>query len=98
MSLFKQLRSYRDGACLLPRRQRTFMTPNPVTVEYTDRGPTRHCETSHWNTQLPILMSWVWRDWVILPWVRLTPTVIKFEKILKDFAMLFSIISKNNSK
>ena len=32
-------------------------------------------------------------DWSHAP----GPTVVKFKKILKDFAMLFSVISKNNS-
>ena len=59
------------------------MTPHPVTVyrhmtwhptpsQFTDTGPTCRCAihwcgTSHWNTQLPILMSWVRPDREILP-------------------------------
>ena len=39
--------------------------------QYTDTGPTYHvihwCGTLHWNTQLPLLMSWVRPDWEILP-------------------------------
>ena len=41
-------------------------------TQYTDTGPTCRCAfhwcgTSHWNTQLPILMSWVRPDREILP-------------------------------
>ena len=59
------------------------MTPRPITVyrhgiwhpapsQYTDTGPTCRCAihgcgTSHWNTQLPILMSWVRPDQEIIP-------------------------------
>ena len=43
------------------RRHRTW---HPTPSQYTDTGPTcccaiYWCGTSHWNTQLPILMSWV---------------------------------------
>ena len=42
------------------------------TSQYTDTGPTCRCAihwrgTSHWNTQLPILMTWVRPDHEILP-------------------------------
>ena len=59
---------------VLPHRnampQTQDMTPHPVTVYR--QGPTCHCAihwcgTSHWNTQLPILMSWVRPDREILP-------------------------------
>ena len=41
-------------------------------TQYTDIGPTCHCAihccgTSHWNTKLPISMSWVRPDQEILP-------------------------------
>ena len=43
------------------RRHRTW---HPTPSQYTDTRPTCHCAihwcgTSHWNTELPILMSWV---------------------------------------
>ena len=48
------------------------MTWHPTPSHYTDTGPTCRCAihwcgTSHWNTQLPILMSWVRSDREILP-------------------------------
>ena len=51
------------------RRHRTW---NPIQSQYTDMGPTCRCAihwcgTSHCNTQLPILMSWVRPDREILP-------------------------------
>ena len=51
------------------RRHRTWHT---ILVQYTDTGPTCRCAihwcgTSHWNTQLPVLMSWVRTDREILP-------------------------------
>ena len=51
------------------RRHRTW---HPTPSQYTDTGPTcrcaiHRCGTSHWNTQLPILMSWVRPDREILP-------------------------------
>ena len=77
---FKQLRSYRDGACLcchteIPCRRQSTWQPTPS--QYTDTRP-----TSNWNTHLPILMSWL----------RPGPTIIKLEKILKDFYIQFSWI------
>ena len=47
-------------------------TRHPTLSQYTDTGPTcccaiHWCGTSHWNTQLPILMSWVRPDREILP-------------------------------
>ena len=47
-------------------------TRHPTPSQYTDTGPTCRCTihgcgTSHWNTQLPILMSWVRPDREILP-------------------------------
>ena len=46
------------------RRHRTW---HPTPSQYTDTGSTCRCAihwcwTSHWNTQLPILMSWVRPD------------------------------------
>ena len=54
----------------MPQTQDT--TPHPTPSQYTDTGPTCRCAihwcgTSHWNTQLPILMSWVRPDREILP-------------------------------
>ena len=51
------------------RRHRTW---HPTPSQYTDTGPTCRCAihwcgTSHWNTQLPILMYWVWPDREISP-------------------------------
>ena len=60
---------------VLPHRnampQTQGMKYHPVTVYR--HGPTcrcviHWCGTSHWNTQLPILMSWVRPDREILPW------------------------------
>ena len=58
---------------VLPHRnvmpQTQDMTPHPVTVydtRLTCRCAIHWCGTSHWNTQLPILMSWVWGFWVYL--------------------------------
>ena len=50
----------------------TYMTRHPTPAQYADTGPTYHCavhlcETSHWNTQLPILNSRVRPDQDILP-------------------------------
>ena len=50
------------------RRHRTW---HPTPSQYTDTGPTCRCAihwcvTSHWNTQLPILMFWVRPDQEIL--------------------------------
>ena len=59
---------------VLPHRntmqQTQDMTPHPVTVyrkRPTCRCAIHWCGTSHWNTQLPILMSWVRPDREILP-------------------------------
>ena len=46
-------------------------TGHPTPAQYTDIGLTCRCAihlcgTSHWNTQLPILMSWVRPDREIL--------------------------------
>ena len=71
--VFRHLRSYRDGASLtnvLPHMPQTQdMTPPPPPSQYTDTVPICRCTigihrrgTSHWNTQLPILMSWVRPD------------------------------------
>ena len=51
---------------------RRHRTRHPTPSQYTDTGPTCRCAihwcgTSHWNTQLPILMSWVRPDREILP-------------------------------
>ena len=51
---------------------RRHRTRHPTPSQYTDTGPTcrcaiHRCGTSHWNTQLPILMSWVRPDREILP-------------------------------
>ena len=51
------------------RRHRTW---HPTPSQYTDTGLTcccaiHWCDTSQWNTQLPILISWVWPDREILP-------------------------------
>ena len=51
-------------------RHRTW---HPTPSQYTDTGPTCRCAihwcgTSHLNTQLPLLLSWVWPDREILPW------------------------------
>ena len=51
---------------------RRHMTWHPTPSQYTYTGPTcrfaiHWCGTSHWNTQLPILMSWVRPDQEILP-------------------------------
>ena len=51
-------------------RHRTW---HPTPSQYTDTGPTcrcaiRWCGTSHWNTQLPILMSCLsWKSFPDLP-------------------------------
>ena len=50
-------------------RHRTWY---PTLSQYTDTGQIcrcaiHWCETSHWNTQLPISMSWVRPDRKILP-------------------------------
>ena len=50
-------------------RHRTWL---PTLSQYTDTGSTWHCAihwcgTSHWNTQLPFLMSWVRPEWEMLP-------------------------------
>ena len=47
-------------------------TWHPSPSLYTHTGPTCRCAihwcgTSHWKTQLPLLMSWVRPDWEILP-------------------------------
>ena len=47
-------------------------TRHSTPSQYTDTEPTcrcaiHWCRTSHWNTQLPILMSWVRPDWGVLP-------------------------------
>ena len=52
------------------RRHRTW---HPTQSQYTDKGLTCRCAihwcgTSHWNTQLPTLMSWVRPNWEILLW------------------------------
>ena len=61
---------------VLPHRnimpQTQDMKSHPVTVGYTDTGPTCRCAinwcgTPHYNTQLTILMIWVRRDRYILP-------------------------------
>ena len=54
---------------VLKHRHRTW---HPIPSQYTDTGPTCHCAmhwcgTSHWNTQLPILMCLVRPDHEILP-------------------------------
>ena len=57
-------------AVILPHRNmphHRHRTWHPAPAEYTDTGPTYRCVahwcgTSHWNTQLPILMSWVRPD------------------------------------
>ena len=80
---FKHLRSYRDGIAayssgtltnVLSQRNAMLQTQNmtPTSPQYTDTGPTCRCAihwcgTSHRNTQLPILMSWVRPDREILP-------------------------------
>ena len=51
---------------------RRHRTRHPTPSQYTDTGPTcrcaiHRCGTSHWNTQLPILMSWVRPIQEILP-------------------------------
>ena len=51
---------------------RRHRTQHPTPSQYTDTGPTcrcaiHRCGTSHWNTQLPIFMSWVRPDREILP-------------------------------
>ena len=50
-------------------RQRTW---HPTPSQYTTSGPTCHCTILwrvmlHWNTQLPILLSWVRPDREIFP-------------------------------
>ena len=50
---------------------RRHRTRHPTPSQFTDTGPTSRCAihwfgTSHWNTQVPNLMSWVWPDSVIL--------------------------------
>ena len=55
----------------MPRRRHRTWHSTPS--QYTDTGSTcccaiHWCGTSHWNTQLPILMSWVRPAWEILPW------------------------------
>ena len=56
-------------------RHRTW---HPTPWQKTDKGLTYHyanhwCGTSHWNTQLSILMSWVRPDREILPNLPNTP-------------------------
>ena len=55
---------------VLPHRHITWQ---PTPSQYKDTGSTCRCSihwcgTSHWNTHLPILMSWVRPDRKILPW------------------------------
>ena len=58
-------------------------TQHSTLSQYTDTGPTCRCAihwcgTSHWNTQLPILMSWVRPDLEILPDLPHTPANAQF--------------------
>ena len=59
----KREEQYLNQSILLIRnmpchRHRTW---HPTLSQYTDTGPPCRCafQTSHWNTQLPILMSWM---------------------------------------
>ena len=80
---FKHLRSYHDGACFLQwyfdqcaatQKCHAADTGHDTPPRHSiDTGPTCRCAIhwcgmSHWNTQLPILMSWVRPDREILPW------------------------------
>ena len=65
----------------------THRTWHPTWSQYTDTGPTCRCAihwircgTSHWNTQLPILMSWVRPNREIHPWVLPWPSTNTSER------------------